>query len=184
MKPVQRSEIIDYVTYEEGREEFRQQVMEVKSKRRVHIGDYFTLLFENPLTVRYQVQEMVRTERLVKEAEIKHELETYNELLGGSGEFGCTLLIEIDDINVRNEKLREWRELPAKIYLALEDGTRIPATSDERQHGENRLSSVLYLKFDTGGRIPVAAGVDLPQLSVETPLNTEQQQALREDIAA
>src|SRR5438128_5894332 len=149
MRPVERSEIIDYVTYEEGRDAFREKVFAEKAPRRVHIGEYLTLLFENHLTMQYQIQEMIRTERIVKEADIQHEIETYNELLGGEGELGCTLLIEIDDPAVRNVKLKEWWSLPEKIYLLLEDGTRVRASFDERQRGGQRLSSVQYMTFNT-----------------------------------
>jgi hypothetical protein len=184
VKPVERKEIIDYVTYQEEREALRAEVMAAKALRRVHIGEYLTLLFENHLTMRYQIQEMVRVERMVKEADIQHEIDTYNEVLGGEGEFGCTLLIEIEDPAVRSVKLREWWQLPEKMYLLLEDGTRVRASFDERQRGDDRVSSVQYLKFDTGGRVPVAAGVDLPALQAETSLTTEQRQALREDLSS
>ncbi|HXU39815.1 MAG TPA: DUF3501 family protein [Blastocatellia bacterium] len=184
MKPVERKEILDYVTYEEQRDAIRDEAMAAKAIRRVHIGEYLTLLFENHLTMRYQIQEMVRVERLVKEADIQHEIDTYNEVLGGEGEFACTLLIEIDDPAVRNVKLKEWWALPEKIYLLLEDGSRISATFDERQRGDDRVSSVQYMKFNTGGRVPVAAGVDLPGLQVETKLTEEQRQALHEDLSS
>src|SRR5881396_2716251 len=119
---VKRAKIVDYVTYEDMRSQFRAEVMKAKELRRVHIGEYLTLLFENHLTVRYQIQEMVRTEHMVKEADIRHEVDSYNELLGGEGELGCTLLIEIEDPAVRDDKLRKWWGLPEKIYLLLEDG--------------------------------------------------------------
>jgi len=182
VKPVERTEIIDYVTYEERRDATRDEVMAAKALRRVHIGEYLTLLFENHLTMRYQIQEMVRVERLVKEADIQHEIDTYNEVLGAQGEFGCTLLIEIDDPAVRNVKLKEWWQLPEKIYLLLEDGTRVSATFDERQRGDDRVSSVQYMKFNTGGRVPVAVGVDLPGLQTETRLTDEPREALRKDL--
>lgn len=183
MKPVERNEILDYVTYDEQRDAIRDEVMLAKAIRRVHIGEYLTLLFENHLTMRYQIQEMVRVERLVKEADIQHEIDTYNEVLGGEGEFGCTLLIEIDDPALRNVKLKEWWALPEKIYLLLEDGTRVSATFDERQRGDDRVSSVQYMKFDTGGRVPIAAGVDLPGLQAETKLGEAQHSALQDDLA-
>ena len=182
MKPVERNEIIDYVTYEEQRDGFRKKVMEAKAPRRLHIGEYLTLLFENHLTMQYQIQEMVRTERMVKEADIQHEIDTYNELLGAEGELGCTLLIEIDDPAIRNVKLKEWWRLPERLYLLLEDGTRVRASFDERQRGGERLSSVQYMKFNTGGRVPIAAGVDLPELQAETRLTEEQRKALQEDL--
>ena len=184
MRPVERKEIVDYVTYEEGRESFRAEVMAAKAPRRVHLGGYLTLLFENHLTVRYQIQEMIRAERIVKEAGILHEIETYNELLGGAGELGSTLLIEIDDPSVRTERLREWWRLPEQLYLQLEEGSRIRARFDERQRGDDRLSSVQYLKFDTGGRVPVAVGVDLPKLQAHALLSEPQRAALREDLAS
>jgi len=184
VKPVERAEISDYVTYQEGRDAFREEIFAVKSARRVHVGEYLTLLFENHMTVRYQIQEMVRAERIVKEADIKHEIDTYNEVLGGDGEFGCTLLIEIDDPAVREVKLKEWWRLPEKMYPLLEDGTRVSATFDERQRGDDRVSSVQYMKFNTGGRVPVAVGVDLPTLKAETSLNVEQRQALGGDLSS
>jgi hypothetical protein len=93
MDTVQRSEIIDYQSYEDVRPEFQKKVMMEKSRRRVHVGEWFTFLFENALTVRYQIQEMMRVEKIVREKDILHELQTYNSLLGASGELGCTLLI-------------------------------------------------------------------------------------------
>src|SRR5207248_6932554 len=161
---VKRAEIVDYVTYEDMRAQFRAEVMKAKELRRVHLGEYLTLLFENHLTVRYQIQEMIRAERIVRESDIVHEIDTYNELLGSEGELGCTLLIEIEDAALRDRKLQEWRSLPEKIYAVLEDGTRIAARFDERQRGDGRLSSVQYLKFKTRGAVPVAIGVDLDDL--------------------
>jgi len=184
VKPVERNEIIDYVTYGEGRDAFREKIFAVKAPRRVHIGEHLTLLFENHLTMLYQIQEMIRTERMVKEADIQHEIDTYNEVLGGDGEFGCTLLIEIDEPAVRDVKLKEWWQLPEKMYLLLEDGSRVWATFDERQRGEDRVSSVQYMKFVTGGRVPVAAGVDLPGLQAEATLTEQQREALSKDLSS
>jgi hypothetical protein len=178
-----RNEVLDYQTYEDTRAAVRAEVLAVKAPRRVHIGEHLTLLFENHDTVRYQIQEMLRAERIVRESAVRHEIQTYNELLGGPGELGCTLLIEIEDPAVRDSRLVEWWALPEKIYLRLEDGTRVHATFDERQRGEGRLSSVQYLKFYTKGRVPVAAGVDMPELREETVLDANQQRALGEDLA-
>lgn len=182
MKRVERHEIVDYETYTDQREQFRAEVMKIKASRRVHLGEYLTLLFENHATVRYQIQEMIRAERIVRESDIQHEIGTYNELLGKDGELGCTLLIEIEDPALRQRKLQDWLELPRKIHALLDDGTRIPATFDERQIGEHQLSSVQYLKFDTKGKVPTAVGVDLPGLSLQTLLNTDQRAALRADL--
>ena len=156
--------------------------MKIKNLRRINVGGVLSFLFENTDTVRYQIQEMVRVERIVKETDILHEIKTYNELLGNSGELGCTLLIEIDDSEERQEKLIQWFDLPNHLYLSLEDGSRIRASFDERQIGDSRLSSVQYIKFDTGGKTPFAIGSDLPLLKAETTLTVEQQKALSEDL--
>ena len=183
MRTVQRSEIVDYQTYEETSGIFRMEVLGAKSRRRVTLGDYFTFLFENPLTIRYQVQEMMRAEKIVREKDISHELETYNNLLGGVGELGATLLIEIDDPEVRDSKLREWFSLPEHIYVLMEDGAKVHAVFDPSQRGRDRLSSVQYLKFPVKGRAPVALGVDHPAIRVETELTADQRAALAEDLA-
>jgi hypothetical protein len=183
MKPVLRSDLVDYQTYEDLRAAFREQAMAAKAARRIHVGPHLTFLFENALTIRYQIQEMMRTERIVRERDIQHELKTYNAVLGGPGELGCTLLIEIDDPAERALRLQEWFELPAHLYARAEDGARIRPTFDEEQRGDGRLSSVQYLKFAVGGRAPVAIGADLPGLEAETVLDAGQRAALAADLA-
>ncbi len=182
MKRVTRKEILDYVTYEEQRNKLREKIMKIKDLRRINVGGVLSFLFENTDTVRYQIQEMIRVERIVKETDILHEIKTYNELLGNSGELGCTLLIEIDDSEERQEKLIQWLDLPNHLYISLEDGSRIRASFDERQIGDLRLSSVQYIKFNTVGKTPVAIGSDLPLLKAETAFTVEQQKALSEDL--
>jgi hypothetical protein len=183
MKNVQRSEIVDYQTYEETREAFRTMVLAEKARRRVHVGEYITFLFENATTIRYQVQEMMRTERIVKEKDILHELETYNGLLGGDGELGATLLIEIDDPEERAVKLREWFSLPEHVYALTEDGAKVRITFDPGQRGVDRLSSVQYVKFPMRGAVPSAVGVDHPAIKAETRLSADQRLALSEDLS-
>jgi hypothetical protein len=183
MRPVRRDEIMDLASYERSRDEIRAAVIEAKRRRRVHVASVLTFLFENTATMRYQVQEMVRAEKMTGEAEILHELETYNELLGGKGELGCSLLIVLPDAADRDRKLREWLDLPAHLYVKVEDGTKVWARFDPRQVGTDRLSSVQYLKFDVGGRQPVAVGSELPALVAETSLDAEQRAALAADLA-
>jgi hypothetical protein len=184
MRKVRRDEILDPTAYERVRAEVRPAVMEAKRKRRVHVGGVLTFLFENTATARYQVQEMVRAERITREEDVRHELETYNELLGGKGELGVSLLIEIPEPAERDVKLREWLALPGHLYLELPSGEKVRPTFDPRQVGTDRLSSVQYLKFDVRGEVPVAAGSDLPGLAVRTALDAEQREALRADLAS
>lgn len=183
-RKVSRADVVDYQTYTDRREAFRERVLAAKAPRRVHVGEHLTFLFENKLTILYQIQEMMRVERIVRETEIQHEIDTYNELIGERGELGCTLLVEIDSPEERAVKLREWLELPKFLYAELEDGTRVPAQYDERQIGDDRLSSVQYMRFDTGGEVPVALGSALPQLEIRTELTKAQRAALAKDVAA
>ena len=182
MKRVTRQEILDYVTYAEQRDKLRKKIMKIKDLRRINVGGVLSFLFENTDTVRYQIQEMIRVERIVKETDILHEIKTYNELLGDSGELGCTLLIEIDDPDEREEKLTQWLNLTDHLYLILKDGTKIRPSFDERQIGDTRLSSVQYIKFNTEGQTPVAIGSDLPLLNVETALSIDQKKAISQDL--
>lgn len=185
MKRVSRSDLLDYQTYADKRSQLRKEVLDQKRPRRIHVGPHLTFLFENFHTVRYQVQEMMRVEQIVRESDIEHELATYNELLGGPGELGCTLLIEIDDPAGRDDKLRAWTGLNEHLYVETESGKRVAPTFDARQVGEGgRLSSVQYLKFDTGGEAPVAVGCsfDAPELHHRAQLAPAQQSALVSDL--
>jgi len=183
MKRIRRSDIVDYQTYDEIRTEFRARAMAEKDRRRIHVGPCFTFLFENELTLRYQIQEMMRAERIVREKEILREIETYDALLGKWGELPCTLLVELDDPTERELNLRRWRDLPEHIYLRLPGGGLVRPSIDEGQRDAHRISSVQYLKFPVGDKIPVALGIDLPGISSETIFTEEQRATLSEDLA-
>jgi len=183
-RPVERSEIVDYQTYAELRSEVREAAMKEKEPRRIHLGPHLTFLFENHDTMRYQIQEMMRVEQIVREADILHEIETYNQVLGGPGELGCTLFVELDDPDERAKKLTEWLQLPKHLYAKLEDGRRVRPTYDERQVGQERVSAVQYLKFAVGERAPLALGCDHPDpdLGSEAELSEVHRAALQKDL--
>ena len=184
MNKVERSEIIDYVSYGDQRPGIRESALAAKALRRYRVGAVMSFLFENQETVRYQVQEMMRTERIVREADIEHEIQTYNELIGGPGELGCTLLIGIPDEAARAERLPRWLDLNDTLYMLLPDGTRVRPRYDARQVGRGRLSAVQYLHFDLGGTTPLAIGCDHtdPELNGELRFDDAQRAALAEDL--
>ena len=184
MNPVTRDQILDHVTYCEQRDIIRASAMRAKDLRRVHAGPHLTFLFENPETVRYQVLEMVRAEQLVREADIRHELDTYNALLGEPGDLGCTLLIEIEEAEARPGLLRAWRDLPGKILLLLADGSHVAARFDEAQMDDERLSSVQFLRFPVRGHAPIGLQVTHPALSLELAFSSATCQALTQDLAS
>jgi len=166
VRAVRRDEILSLEAYEASRSEIRSGILLAKKRRRVTAGGVLTFLFENTATVRYQVQEMVRAERITRDP----------------GELGVSLLIEVPEVGERDKKLREWIELPRHLYLRLPGGEKVRPRYDARQVGEDRLSSVQYLKFDVRGEVPVAAGADLPGLKVEALLEPDQREALAEDL--
>ena len=133
MRAVQRSQILEGPHYERTRSFSRSSVMEIKRRRRVHVGSCLTFLFENTTTIWYQIQEMLRAERIERESEILHELETYNALLGGPGQLGCCLLVEIDDPVVRDKRLREWRPCPPTCTCAARGARRCVRPSTRRR---------------------------------------------------
>jgi hypothetical protein len=184
VKRVERSDLLDYVTYGEQRDAIRASALRAKSVRRIVVGEHFTFLFENRETVIYQVQEMMRIERIVKEDDIQHELDTYNELIHSTGTLGCTMLVGIDDEVLRDRKLQEWMGVNDHVYAKLPDGSLARPAWDPRQVGETRLSSVQYLSFRLGSEPPVAIGIETPGIDAETPLSDAQRGALRADLTA
>jgi len=142
-------DIVDHRAYEAERDQLRRHVIELKAHRRIPLGELVTVVFENTATMRFQVQEMARAERMLTDAAIAHEVDTYNELLPDVGELSCTLFIEIDDA----AKLREW--LPKLVGIEwtvafeLAGGSRVAAVpvDEERLTREEMTSTVHYLKF-------------------------------------
>ncbi len=186
MPEVIRQELIDYITYSEKREDLRPKIIAEKDRRRIHVGNYLTFLFENHDTIWYQIQEMMRAEQMVKEADIVHEIDTYNEIVTANGSLGCSLLIEIDDVEERQKKLSQWLKLPENIFVQLESGEKIKAEYDKRQIGRDRLSSVQYLRFNVNGKTPIAIGINMPTFKNDFPplvkLSDSQRSALESDL--
>jgi hypothetical protein len=172
VNPLGIDEIVDLDAYEALREDYRARVRDAKQARRLAVGDRVTLLFENRETVRFQVQEMLRVERIRGAARVQHELDVYNELVPGAGELSATLLIEITDTRQIRSELDRLLGIDACVFLVLGAGAgalRIRARFDERQLEEDRISAVHYLRFDVGAeaaarvrdaRVPVRVAIE------------------------
>ena len=184
---LRRDEILDWQPYADEREAMRSEVMAIKASRRIQMGEHLTFLFENHDTMRYQVQEIMRAERIVRESSIREELDTYNAMLGGPGQLGCALLIEIEDEAQRRPLLEAGVGLQECLYVETADGTRTYAEFDPTQVGRGRLSAVQYLVFtlDVGSldQGPVRLGSDFPTLRLGVDLTDEQRAALSADLA-
>jgi hypothetical protein len=192
MKPVQISEIRPLADYERERDEFRKFVLGIKEPRRVTVGNHLTFLFENRDTVRYQIQEMLRVERISDSAAVAHEVDTYNELVPGRDELTATLLIEFEDSAERAVMLRALVGLEHHIKLEIDGCDPCAAVFDERQMSPDKISSVHYILFPLGKERAAAltSGAaaevvsDHPRLSARSALSAVQRAALAEDLSA
>lgn len=191
MRRVQRNEIMDLASYEQIRERFRARIIAEKKTRRFDLGEEMSIVFENHDTVLFQVQEMLRTERITSPTGIAHEIETYNDLVADADELSATLFVEIPDRERRERRLAELSGLERALALEI-GGTPIPATFDERGVLPDRTLAVHYLKFRLGvgssarweaARGEVAFVIDHPALSLRVPMPPAVYAALAQDLA-
>jgi hypothetical protein len=147
MRPIERSEILPIGDYEQVRERFRARVIQEKRPRRVKVGDHLSAVLENRDSVLLQIQEMLRTERISSEPAIKHEIETYNELIPGADELSLTVFVEIPEREVRDRMLIELAGLERHVGIEV-NGERIMASSGPRPGAvEDRTTAVHYMKI-------------------------------------
>ncbi len=191
MDPVERHEIMSLEDYEIARPAVRKRIMEIKAARRVAVGDHITILFENHDTVLYQIQEMLRAERITDPEAIQYEIDTYNELVPGENELTATLLIEYEDPAERDRRLRELVGLERHVRIEVA-GEVCPAHFDERQTSPERISSVHYVSFPLTPRAAYAICqgerptivIDHPQMKARATLDERQTRALAEDLSS
>ena len=148
MKPLQRDDILALDDYERVREDYRRRLIAHKQIRRVSVGDRVSLAFEDRETLRYQIQEMTRIERIREPSKLQHEIDTYNEVMPGENELSATLFIEIPELGqVRNE-LDRLIGIDEQVFLVLgEGGSDVRAQFDPGQMEEERISAVQYIRF-------------------------------------
>lgn len=188
MKPVARSELLDLGEYEQIRDSFRRRIIDLKKNRRVAIGSNMTAVFENHDTVLYQIQEMLRTERITRHDAIVHEMETYNDLLPGPGELSATIFIEYPDAAERDAMLVKLEGVEHCFYVEV-GGSRCPGRSETRGVQPGRTTAVHYVKFPLGEAAEgvssdavVAVGVEHAEYSARTELEPETVAELRADL--
>lgn len=150
MKPISREEILGFEQWNAIRRVIRPAIIREKERRRLAVGSHLTFLFENVQTLWYQVEEMIRTERMSDPAAIQHEIDTYNELIPLQGELSATLLIEYPEPRERDAALKRLVGLERNISLKLGERSA-PLKFDERQMDQNRISSVQFVKFEVAG---------------------------------
>jgi hypothetical protein len=149
MKKVERNLLLGLAEYEQIRPQFLARIIGEKRERRVAVGDEVTVIFENRDTVLFQIQEMLRTERITKEAAIAHELLTYNELVPGDDELSGTMFVEIPHAETRERRLAELAGLEGAIAMEVL-GTKVAAVNETRSVLPDRTTAVHYIKFPLG----------------------------------
>ncbi len=191
MKQVERSEILGLGEYEQIRDRFRKRVIEDKRARRIALGDHMTVLFENHDTVLFQIQEMLRTERISADKAVAHEIETYNALVPGEDELSATIFVEYPDTDERDRMLVDLAGVERCFYIAT-DEERLPAEGEKRGERTDRTTAVQYVKFPLSaaarkaletGEGGLRLGVDHPAYRVEVELSKSTRQSLAADLA-
>src|SRR4051812_36551597 len=150
MPKITRDSLMTLEAYARTRTEFRARVLAHKKPRTVHLGPHLTLLFEDELTIRYQIQEMLRIEKTFEEAGIEDELGAYNPLIPDGTNFKATMLIEYEDIEERKAALGKLKGVESRVYVEVEGCPRVFAVADEDLPRENdeKTSAVHFLRFD------------------------------------
>ena len=193
MRKLTVDDIVDMRAYERERDDLRREIIDLKRLRRVALGPIMTMVFENTVTMRWQVQEMARAERMLRDEQIAREVETYNQLIPDAGELSATLMIELTS----ERELREWLPrlvgIERHIAVVLPDGTGVvgaPSEEDElRLTRDDITAAVHFLKFrfsssdvEMFASGPVHIVVDHPDYDQDVLLTPEQHAQLLSDL--
>jgi hypothetical protein len=193
MPAIQRDSLLSLEVYAKQRPAFRAQVLAHKKPRTVHLGEHVTLLFEDELTIRYQIQEMLRIEKTFEEEGIRDELDAYNPLVPDGSNFKATMLIEYDDVAERRRALAALRGVETRTYVQVEGFPKVYAIADEdlERQTDEKTSSVHFLRFELDramiaalkGGAALGMGIDHPRYTVAVPaVGAETREALGADL--
>ena len=193
MKPVTPHELLNLHEYEKVREARRRAIIALKELRRVTVGRYLSFVFENHDTVWFQIQEMIRAERIVDDQKVADELAVYNDLLPKDGELAATMFIEIGDAAAIKPVLDALLGIDTRDYVRLGVGPHVIVGRFETGHSDEelgKLSAVHFVRFplpDAARRAfaesEVALVVDHPNERARTVLSAETKASLAKDLA-
>lgn len=194
MSAITRSSLLTLEEYARQRKDFRARVLAHKKNRVVHVGQHVTLIFEDELTVRYQIQEMLRVEKTFEEEGIRDELDAYNPLVPDGTNLKATMMIEYDDPDERARELARLIGVERKVYVEVDGAGRSYAIADEdlARENEEKTSSVHFLRFEFSPQAiaafrsgnAVAVGIDHPNYSARVgEIAPEVQGSLARDFA-
>jgi uncharacterized protein DUF3501 len=192
MPQIARESLLSLEAYARSRGEFRARAIDHKRRRTVHVGEHLTLLFEDELTVRYQIQEMLRIERIFEEESIRSELEAYNPLVPDGSNWKATLLLEYPDPKERRARLAELKGIEQCTWVQVAGCERVYAIADEDLDRENeeKTSSVHFLRFELSSEMvgalrrgaELTMGADHPHYQASVRVGPETRRSLTEDL--
>jgi hypothetical protein len=174
---IERSSLLSLEAYAKQRHAFRAKVIAHKQDRTVRLGEHLTLVFEDELTIRYQIQEMLRVERIFEEDGIQGELEAYNPLVPDGRNLKATMMIEYPDPDERRRALARLKGIEGRVWIQVAGCERRFAIADEdlERATEEKTSAVHFLRFELSDAMvkaltsgaPLAVGVDHPEYRAE-----------------
>lgn len=192
MKPLTKDDLIPFMGYEQTRQSYRQRIIELKQRRRIAVGDRVTLLFENRDTAQFQIQEMIRAERIFDPGRVQHELDVYNAQLPADGELSATLFIEITDSSRLEQELGTFLGIDRGKTLAIKAGPYQVYGEFEGGHSnEEKISAVHFVRFHpepafvqalSTKALPVSIQVTHRQYRAAVPVPEDLRQEWRTDL--
>lgn len=194
MDKLKREDLFSLEQYAEQRAEFRERVMAHKKNRRVDIGPHLSLYFEDRLTIQYQVQEMLRIERIFEAGAIQDELDTYNPLIPDGSNLKATAMLEFEDVELRRRRLAELVKVEHQIWLQVDGHEKIRAIANEdlERSTDEKTSAVHFLRFELDSGMTAAArsntgislGVDHEFYRYATVLEGRTKRSLINDLSS
>ena len=190
MKKVGLDDILGLSGYEKAREDFLRRIIELKRKRRISVGDRISLVFENRDTVIFQIQEMLRAERITDLDKIREEIAVYNELVPNPGELSATLFLEIEDQTHLRDELLKFLGIDEALSLKV-GGHSVRGQFEEGRSKDDKISAVQYVRFPftAGAQKDFVAGaraelaIELPNYRASAALSADQQKSLVADLS-
>lgn len=193
MAPITRDSLLTLEAYARQRKEFRSRVISHKKNRKVHLGEHVTLIFEDELTIRYQIQEMLRIEKTFEDQGIEHELEAYNPLVPDGTNLKATMQIEYEDATARARELARLRGIEDRVFIQVDGHAKVYAVADEdlERTNDDKTSAVHFLRFEfeptmigdfkSGNAVAIGIDLDAYRLRIDE-IAPEVQAALARDF--
>jgi len=192
MNQLKPEDLYSLEDYAKIRHDFRAKVMAHKQNRKVHVGANATLYFEDRLTVQYQIQEMLRIERIFEQEGIADELAAYNPLIPDGSNWKATFMVEYPDEDERREALTKLIGIEDKVWVQVDRQDRVFAIADEdlEREDETKTSSVHFLRFELApemvatlkGGAALSAGIDHPNYKQTVTIDAAAQASLVQDL--